>query len=86
LFDQNRYREAKMRQFDFKNFWQSLSTAERKQLADDAGTTVNYIKVHLVYGRRTPTKRLMDGLFQACRKHDAHLTREQVIGFFYEPV
>lgn len=70
--------------FDFKKFWQSLSSAEKVKLATDAGTTTNYIKVHLVYCRRTPNKSLMERLYLACKQHDPQVTKEALIGFFYE--
>lgn len=73
-----------MRTFDLKKFWQSLSSAEKVKLAADAGTTTNYIKVHLVYGRRTPTKSLMERLYLACKERDPEVTKEALIGFFYE--
>lgn len=73
-----------MSQFDFKKFWQGLSSDERKRLADDAGTTVNYIKVHLVYSRRMPNRDLMNSLYQACLAHEPELAKESFIGFFYE--
>lgn len=72
-----------MSQFDFKKFWQALSTDERKRLAEDAGTTTNYIKVHLIYSRRMPNKDLMNSLYEACRVHDPELSKESFIGFFY---
>ncbi|MCK0554679.1 MULTISPECIES: hypothetical protein [Pantoea] len=72
-----------MEPFDFKEFWQGLSTEEKKQLAKEAGTTTHYIRTHLVYARRVPTRNYMTGLQKACAKIDPAITTERLLSFFY---
>ena len=72
---------------DLKTYFLSLSDVERASLADDAGTTMGYIKAHLIAppGRRkTPRRELMDGLVDALEKRDAGVTRNDLLAYFYE--
>ncbi len=72
---------------DFRTYFLSLSDRDRESLARDAGTTVGYIKAHLIAppGRRkTPRRDLMDGLVTALEKRDASITRNDLLTYFYE--
>ncbi len=72
-----------MQAFDFKEFWQGLSTAEKNQLVHEAGTTKKYVTTHLVYSRRCPSRKLMTKLHKACVSIDPEITQDQLISFFY---
>ncbi|EFM0018064.1 hypothetical protein DI17_003911 [Escherichia coli] len=70
--------------FDFKKHWLHLTPDEREAFADDAGTTSNYIKSHLIGRRKMPTKKLMDRLFKACKSRQWVKTKPEMVVFFYE--
>lgn len=72
-----------MAPFDFKEFWQGLSLDEKKQLAKEAGTTVNYIRTHLVYARRVPSRNYMTELHKAVTRINPEISKEQLLSFFY---
>lgn len=72
-----------MQAFDFKEFWQGLSTAEKNQFVQDAGTTKKYVTTHLVYSRRCPSRNLMTSLHKACSNIDPQISKEQLVSFFY---
>lgn len=72
-----------MEAFDFKEFWQGLSSAEKKQLADEAETTKKYIVTHLVYKRRVPSRNLMNNLHKACVSINPEISKDQLVSFFY---
>lgn len=72
-----------MQAFDFKEFWQALSTAEKNQLVNEAGTTKKYVTTHLVYNRRCPSRKLMTKLHKACERIDPQITQDQLVSFFY---
>jgi hypothetical protein len=68
---------------DFKSFFQSLSETDRKAFAETAGTTVAYIRTHLVYGRKIPKKTTLNGLMAALGKFNSKITREELLNFFF---
>jgi len=72
-----------MQAFDFKEFWQALSAAEKNQLVHEAGTTKKYVTTHLVYNRRCPSRKLMSNLHKACINIDPQISKEQLTSFFY---
>lgn len=72
-----------MQAFDFKAFWQSLSSAEKKQVAETAGTTVNYIRTHLVYKTRVPGRKSTKDLYNACASINPEISQDQLVSFFY---
>jgi len=69
---------------DFKSFYRSLATEDKAKFAACAGTSKEYIEVHLVYARRMPRKDKMDALHAACLKFGAKFTKQALIAFFYE--
>ncbi|HFL4765543.1 TPA: hypothetical protein ACG33R_001169 [Escherichia coli] len=69
--------------FDFKKCWLDLSPAERDQFAADAGTTSHYIQTHLTGRRKMPGKKLMNGLYKACRARNWIRTKPELAIFFY---
>lgn len=69
--------------FDFKKHWLDLPPAERESFAEDAGTTSHYIRTHLIGRRKIPGKRLMEGLFKACRVRQWVKTKSEIATFFY---
>jgi hypothetical protein len=70
---------------DFKSFFQSLNENQRTEFASVAGTTVGYIKTHLVYGRKVPQRETFDGLIKALNQFKAGITRQDLLHFFYPP-
>ncbi|HHJ4500608.1 TPA: hypothetical protein ACQJXC_001952 [Raoultella ornithinolytica] len=69
--------------FDFKQHWLDLTPDERKAFATDAGTTSHYIQTHLTGKRKMPGKRLMDGLFKACKSRQWIKNKTELAVFFY---
>lgn len=67
----------------FKNYYQSLTPELKQQFATEAGTSVHYITTHLVYGRKIPKPKLMDGLAKACLKLNSGISKEMLLNFFY---
>ncbi|EGK8686269.1 hypothetical protein IO788_000236 [Escherichia coli] len=70
--------------FDFKKHWLQLTPDERNAFADEAGTTSHYIQTHLTGRRKMPSKRLMNGLFKACKLRGWIRTKPEMVIFFYE--
>ena len=71
----------------FKEFFLGLTESEREALASSAGTTVNYIRTHLIapaHRRKTPNKELMNRLAVACAEKGARFDRAQLLEYFYE--
>lgn len=71
----------------FKDFYLNLSVEQRQELATRAGTTVGYIRTHLIAppGRRkTPNKELMARLGEACAAMGATFGRAELLLYFYE--
>jgi hypothetical protein len=71
----------------FKEFFLSLDASKREKLAEDAGTTVGYIRTHLIAPpgrRRTPNKALMHGLVLACKTAGAAFGEAELLRYFYE--
>lgn len=69
--------------FDFKQHWLDLTPDERDAFAADAGTTSHYIRTHLTGKRKMPGKRLMDGLFKACKSRHWIKSKSELAVFFY---
>ncbi|HEH6362481.1 TPA: hypothetical protein SHS77_004270 [Raoultella planticola] len=69
--------------FDFKQHWLDLTPDERTAFANDAGTTSHYIQTHLTGKRKIPGKRLMDGLFKACKSRQWIKNKTELAVFFY---
>lgn len=72
-----------MNEFNFKKFWLSLSFEERKTLANEAGTTANYIMMHVQRREKIPERVLMCRLFEACERRNPGLEKAQFLAFFY---
>lgn len=69
--------------FDFKRNWLDLTPDERDEFAQDAGTTSHYIQTHLTGKRKMPGKRLMNGLFNACKSRNWIKNKTELAVFFY---
>jgi hypothetical protein len=69
---------------DFKNYYQSLTADLKQEFATEAGTSVHYITTHLVYGRKIPKPKLLNGLAKACKKFKSGITKEMLLNFFYQ--
>jgi hypothetical protein len=70
---------------NFKTFYQSLPKIQRVAFAKAAGTDPDYIKTHLVYARKIPQPKLMDGLVSALNEFESDITRQDLLNFFYPP-
>lgn len=68
--------------FNFKKCWLDLSPAEREAFAAEAGTTSHYIQTHLTGRRKMPRKRLMDGLFKACKAREWTRNKNDLVLYF----
>lgn len=69
---------------DFKKYYQSLSASKKQAFADEAETTVQYITTHLIYARKIPKPKLLNGLARACEKLKSGITKEMLLNFFYK--
>jgi hypothetical protein len=74
------------KKIDFKEFYLSLSEAERVRFGDIAGVKPQYIRTHLIYGRKVPQPKTMDGLVLALFEFNAPITRQDLLHFFYPPM
>ena len=66
----------------FPDFFRGLSDQQRERYADRAGTTVEYIRVHLIRAKRIPRPDLMDSLVQASA---GAVSRKELLDHFYPP-
>ncbi len=64
-----------------KKYFTSLNDKEQGAYAKKAGTTVGYIKTHLIYGRKLPRPGLMEGLAKAS---NGKISQRQLLNFFYK--
>lgn len=67
----------------FKLFFQSLNEAHQIKFAQEAGTSVGYIKSHLIYARKVPQPESFNNLMGACDKFNSGITRQELFEFFY---
>ena len=68
---------------DFRDFFLALEPAARERYARRAGTTVGYIRAHLIAPsarRKVPRKRLIEALASAS---DAKISRADLVAYFY---
>lgn len=68
---------------DLKDFFSRLDDSEQERFAKTAGTTVGYLRAHVLPRRKIPRSALMNGLVVACQTKDPQVTRAQVVEFFY---
>lgn len=68
---------------DLKTFFLGLEPAAQERFAVRAGTTVGYLRAHLIRGSRVPRPELMESLAEACREFGAGLSKEDLLAFFY---
>lgn len=67
---------------DLKELFQSLDGPGRKRFAETAGTTVDYLSVHLIYGRKMPRRTLLQGLARAADEAGNPMTMAELVEFF----
>jgi hypothetical protein len=70
---------------DFKDFYLSLTDDQKVEFAKLAGTTPNYIRTHLVYGRKIPQRKTFDGLIRALAAFGSKVTRNDLLLCFFPP-
>lgn len=61
----------------------ALEAEAREAFARDADTTVEYIRDHLLAGRRMPRPQLINGLAVALARRKVEISREDLVTFFY---
>ena len=69
---------------DFEGYFMGLESDARDAFAEDAGTTAEYIRDHLLAGRRMPRRALLDGIEEALKRRRAAITRQELVAFFDE--
>ena len=68
---------------EFVEYYKSLTPPQREAYAKKAGTTANYIRVHIIapdYRRKIPRLELMRGLAKASKKN---VTLPELVSYFY---
>ena len=65
---------------DIKKYYKQLKADQKKQLADDIGTSLNYLR-HIFNGRRKASPKMAKRIEEATR-HE--VTREDLRPDFYE--
>ena len=65
----------------FSDYFKSLNSSAQEIYASRAGTTANYIRVHLLAKRRIPRPALLDGLAQASQ---GKVSRDEILAHFYQ--
>lgn len=68
---------------DFEVYFMALEAEAREAFARDADTTVEYIRDHLLAGRRMPRPQLINGLAVALARRKVEISREDLVTFFY---
>lgn len=64
---------------DFADFYRSLSREDRKQFADRADTSPEYIEIHLLPRRKTPRQDKMKALADAS---NGAVSYEDIVRYF----
>ena len=67
----------------FPEFFKRLDESQRTEYAERAGTSVEYIRAHLIYARRVPRRDLLEALVMAS---DGQVSRKEILEHFYPPV
>lgn len=67
---------------DFRAFFEGLSDKQRVRLAREAETTVQYIEVHLLGGRRVPRVTLLEGLIAGAAKVGGRYNKQELMACF----
>ena len=68
---------------DLKTFFLGLEPSEQERFAQRAGTTVGYLRAHLIRGGKVPRPALMESLAEACKQFGAEFSKEDLLAFFY---
>lgn len=64
---------------DFRVFFTNLTAEQRARFAADAGTTDEYIRHHLLGGRRMPRRALLRSMVGAAAKFGVQFRPEQIL-------
>lgn len=70
---------------DLREFFLALGPEQREAFAFKAGTTVNYLLMHVITRRKTPRPDLINGLVGALAQFGAPITRTDLIVWLHEP-
>jgi len=66
---------------NLSTYWKSLDAPAREQYASRCGTTLSYIKVHLIpVARKVPRKEL---LINMAKESDGNVSIPEVLAHFY---
>ncbi len=68
---------------DFEAYFMALDAHAREAFAARADTTVEYIRDHLLAGRRMPRRRLIESLAEALDDRGAHISTDELVLFFH---
>jgi hypothetical protein len=68
----------------FRDYFFSLTPPEREQYAARAGTSVDYIRMHLISSppRKIPRRKLLDALIEAT---EGKVSRKEMLRHIYPP-
>lgn len=67
--------------FDFQQYILNLSQQKLEEFATEAGTTVNYLKRHLIYKKKTPRP---DAIELMVKASNGDFSKAQFIQWLYE--
>lgn len=68
-------------QFNFAEFIRLMSDDELKKYANASGTTVSYLKNHLIYKKKIPRPEMIESLVSAARQQ---FTKQQFVHWLYD--
>ncbi len=69
------------RNFNFREYVNSLNPDALETFANSSGTTVNYIKNHLIYKNKIPRPEMIDSLVLAA---NGAFTKYQFVSWLYD--
>lgn len=73
-----------MRQFDFHQFFLSLSKEEKDTFAAASHTPLKYFRVHLLYGSRMPRSERIRDLAEAAKAVGRRIDQKELVAWFQE--
>ncbi|GKW21871.1 hypothetical protein PEC302107_36000 [Pectobacterium araliae] len=73
-----------MEPFDLKELWLSLSNSTREKIATEAGTTNDYVRMHLVYRKKMPRKDMLKRLVKSMNSNGVSVTESSLLLWFFD--
>lgn len=68
-------------QFSFADFIRNMTESELKNYANESGTTVSYLKNHLIYKKKIPRPEMIESLVVAARQK---FSKQQFVHWLYD--